>query len=168
MHSLGPLSRACKPPRRRRFHRAACGPMCGGRRPGARYADAARSTTPRLMCLVHPARIFDRDLSGAGVRLRTAQAAIRHSDPSLTANVYTDPKPLDVAGHGGEFAGPAACGGWRASRGGGGPLVIATGAYANLLDCGRERHVPRRHLSDRTIAVTSAGGSLARPPIFAV
>lgn len=29
--------------------------------------------------------------------LRTAQAAMRHSDPSLTANVYTDPKLLDVA-----------------------------------------------------------------------
>ncbi len=29
---------------------------------------------------------------------RTAQAAMRHSDPSLTANVYTDPKLLDVTG----------------------------------------------------------------------
>ena len=36
--------------------------------------------------------------SKAGVPLRTAQAALRHSDPSLTANVYTDPKLLDVAG----------------------------------------------------------------------
>ena len=36
--------------------------------------------------------------SKAGVPLRTAQAAMRHSDPSLTANVYTDPKLLDVAG----------------------------------------------------------------------
>ncbi len=35
---------------------------------------------------------------GASVPLRTAQAAMRHSDPSLTANVYTDPKLLDVAG----------------------------------------------------------------------
>ena len=34
----------------------------------------------------------------AGVPLRTAQAALRHSDPSLTVNVYTDPKLLDVAG----------------------------------------------------------------------
>jgi hypothetical protein len=33
-----------------------------------------------------------------GVPLRTAQDAMRHSDPSLTANVYTDPKLLDVAG----------------------------------------------------------------------
>ena len=36
--------------------------------------------------------------SGVGGPLRTAQAAMRHSDPSLTANVYTDPKLLDVAG----------------------------------------------------------------------
>jgi hypothetical protein len=33
-----------------------------------------------------------------GVPLRTAQDAMRRSDPSLTANVYTDPKLLDVAG----------------------------------------------------------------------
>ena len=37
-------------------------------------------------------------LSKGGVPLRTAQAAMRHSDPSLTANVYTDPALLDVAG----------------------------------------------------------------------
>ncbi len=30
--------------------------------------------------------------------LRIAQAAMRHSKPELTANVYTDPKLLDVAG----------------------------------------------------------------------
>ena len=30
--------------------------------------------------------------------MRTAQAAMRHSDPKLTANVYTDPVLLDVAG----------------------------------------------------------------------
>lgn len=41
---------------------------------------------------------FGTHLSKAGVPLRTAQAALRHSDPSLTANVYTDPKLLDVAG----------------------------------------------------------------------
>ena len=37
-------------------------------------------------------------LSKNGVSLRTAQAAKRHSDPRLTANVYTDPQLLDVAG----------------------------------------------------------------------
>jgi integrase len=48
---------------------------------------------------VHAMRhTFGTQLSKAGVPLRTAQAAMRHSDPSLTANVYTDPKLLDVAG----------------------------------------------------------------------
>ena len=35
-------------------------------------------------------------LSKGGVPLRTAQAAMRHSDPKLTANVYCDPHILDV------------------------------------------------------------------------
>ena len=35
-------------------------------------------------------------LSKGGVPLRTAQAAMRHSDPKLTANVYCDPFVLDV------------------------------------------------------------------------
>jgi integrase len=48
---------------------------------------------------VHALRTtFGTLLSKAGVPLRTAQAAMRHSDPSLTANVYTDPKLLDVHG----------------------------------------------------------------------
>jgi integrase len=48
---------------------------------------------------VHALRTtFGTLLSRGGVPLRTAQAALRHSDPSLTANVYTDPKLLDVAG----------------------------------------------------------------------
>ncbi len=48
---------------------------------------------------VHALRTtFGSLLSRAGVSLRTAQAAMRHSDPSLTANVYTDPRLLDVAG----------------------------------------------------------------------
>jgi len=41
---------------------------------------------------------FGTHLSKGGVPLRTAQAAMRHSDPRLTANVYTDPHLLDVAG----------------------------------------------------------------------
>jgi integrase len=36
-------------------------------------------------------------LARAGVPLRTAQAVMRHSDPSLTANIYTDPTLLDTA-----------------------------------------------------------------------
>ena len=42
---------------------------------------------------VHALRTtFGTLLSRGGVPLRTAQAAMRHSDPSLTANVYTDPE----------------------------------------------------------------------------
>jgi integrase len=48
---------------------------------------------------VHALRTtFGTLLSKGGVPLRTAQTAMRHSDPKLTANVYTDPKLLDVAG----------------------------------------------------------------------
>ena len=41
---------------------------------------------------------FGTLLGKGGVPLRTTQAAMRHSDPKLTANVYTDPKLLDVRG----------------------------------------------------------------------
>ena len=48
---------------------------------------------------VHALRTsFCTHLNLGGVPLRTAQAAMRHSDPHLTANVYTDPKLLDVHG----------------------------------------------------------------------
>lgn len=48
---------------------------------------------------VHALRTtFGTHLSKAGVPLRTAQAAMRHSDPKLTANSYTDPRLLDVHG----------------------------------------------------------------------
>ncbi len=48
---------------------------------------------------VHALRTtFGTLLSRGGVPLRTAQAAMRHSTPTLTANTYTDPKILDVAG----------------------------------------------------------------------
>ncbi len=48
---------------------------------------------------VHALRTtFATHLSMGGVPLRTAQAALRHSDPKLTANVYTDPQLLDVKG----------------------------------------------------------------------
>ena len=46
---------------------------------------------------VHSLRTtFGTLLSKGGVSLRTAQEAMRHSDPSLTANVYTDPRLLNV------------------------------------------------------------------------
>ncbi len=41
---------------------------------------------------------FGTLLGKGGVPLRTTQTAMRHSDPKLTANVYTDPKLLDVHG----------------------------------------------------------------------
>jgi len=48
---------------------------------------------------VHALRTtFGTLLGRGGVSLRTTQAAMRHSDPKLTANVYTDPKLLDVSG----------------------------------------------------------------------
>jgi len=37
-------------------------------------------------------------LSKSGVPMRVAQAAMRHTDPSLTMGIYTDPALLDVAG----------------------------------------------------------------------
>jgi integrase len=48
---------------------------------------------------VHAFRMtFATLMATAGVPLRTAQAAMRHSDPRLTANTYTDPHLLDVHG----------------------------------------------------------------------
>jgi integrase len=48
---------------------------------------------------IHGLRVtFCTSLCVAGVPLRTAQAAMRHSKPELTASIYTDPKLLDVAG----------------------------------------------------------------------
>ncbi len=48
---------------------------------------------------IHALRVtFCTHLCAAGVPLRTAQAAMRHSKPELTAAIYTDPELLDVAG----------------------------------------------------------------------
>ncbi len=48
---------------------------------------------------IHALRVsFGSHLCAAGVPLRTAQAAMRHSKPELTARVYVDVKLLDVAG----------------------------------------------------------------------
>jgi len=41
---------------------------------------------------------FGTHLGKGGVPLQTAQVAMRHSDPALTSNVYTDPRLLDVHG----------------------------------------------------------------------
>jgi integrase len=48
---------------------------------------------------IHALRVtFGTHLCAAGVPLRVAQTLMRHSKPELTANIYTDPKLLDVAG----------------------------------------------------------------------
>ena len=52
----------------------------------------------RTVCLHGLRHTFGTHLSKAGVPMRTAQAAMRHTDPALTMNVYTDPALLDVAG----------------------------------------------------------------------
>jgi integrase len=41
---------------------------------------------------------FGTHLALAGVELRRTQRLMRHSDPKLTATVYTDPALLDLAG----------------------------------------------------------------------
>ena len=64
--------------------------------------DLKRAGIPKLdergrVLDVHCLRgTFATLLSKGGIPLRTAQAAMRHSDPKLTANVYCDPFVLDV------------------------------------------------------------------------
>ncbi len=48
---------------------------------------------------IHALRVtFCSHLCAAGVPLRTAQVLMRHSKPELTANIYSDPKLLDIVG----------------------------------------------------------------------
>lgn len=48
---------------------------------------------------IHALRVtFASHLCAAGVPLRTAQVAMRHSKPELTASLYSDPQLLNVAG----------------------------------------------------------------------
>ena len=64
-----------------------------------KYAGIAKKDPRGRVMDFHALRhTFGTQLSVAGVPLRTAQSAMRHSDPSLTANVYTDPQLLDVLG----------------------------------------------------------------------
>jgi integrase len=58
-----------------------------------RHDDRGRSA-----CLHSLRYSFATWLSRAGVAPRTAMAALRHSDVSLTMSVYTDPRLLDVVG----------------------------------------------------------------------
>ena len=57
-----------------------------------------RDDRDRVACVHSLRHGFGTLLQAAGVGLRTAQAAMRHSDPKLTANTYTDARLLDVAG----------------------------------------------------------------------
>lgn len=66
---------------------------CGGKE--VVFKTDERGPTIDIHALQHT---FGTRLCRAGVPLCTAQAGMHHSDPSLTGNVYTDPKPLDVAG----------------------------------------------------------------------
>ena len=71
--------------------------------PVSRMTSLMSRTAAGLTTGLHRRRARDRTtfgtlLSRGGVPLRTAQAAMRHSTPVLTANTYTDPKLLDVAG----------------------------------------------------------------------
>ncbi len=71
---------------------------------------------------------FGTHLSKAGVPLRTAQAAMRHCDPKLTANLYTDPRLLDV--HGAVEALPTLS--LTATRNDGAEVMRATGTMGAL------------------------------------
>ncbi len=58
-----------------------------------RAAGIAKRDDRGRTVAVHGMRTtFGTHLSKGGVPLRTAQAALRHSKPDLTANVYTDPR----------------------------------------------------------------------------
>ncbi len=62
-------------------------------------ADIPKRDERNRVVDVHALRVtLGSHLCAAGVPLRIAQAALRHSKPELTANIYTDPKLLDVAG----------------------------------------------------------------------
>jgi len=43
-------------------------------------------------------KMFGTHLAMKGMDLRTTQRLMRHSDPRLTANLYTDPMLLDMKG----------------------------------------------------------------------
>jgi len=68
------------------------------------YRDLAVAGIPKTdghgrVVDVHALRhSYGSHLGKAGVGPRTAQAAMRHSDPKLTANIYQDPRILDLAG----------------------------------------------------------------------
>jgi integrase len=58
----------------------------------------------RLACRSCLRLTYGTHLALAGVDLRTTQKLMRHSDPKLTANVYTDPVLLDLRAAAGKLA----------------------------------------------------------------
>ncbi len=66
--------------------------------PSGRWAIDTRDDRGRTLDIHALRTTFGTLLAAAGVPLRTAQEALRHSDPRLTANIYTDPRLLDVEG----------------------------------------------------------------------
>ena len=63
------------------------------------FAGIAKRDERGRVVDVHAFRMtFCTNMAAAGIPLQTAQVAMRHSDPKLTANVYTDIDLLDVRG----------------------------------------------------------------------
>lgn len=77
---------------------------------------ANREQSDRLEFADHDGRVFDfhslrgqfiTDLGRAGVPLTTAQKLARHSDPNLTANLYTHLQSADLASAVGQLSAPS-------------------------------------------------------------
>ncbi len=63
------------------------------------YAGIQKTDERGRVLDVHAFRMtFCTNMAAAGIPLQTAQVAMRHSDPKLTANIYTDIDLLDVRG----------------------------------------------------------------------
>lgn len=63
------------------------------------FAGIAKRDERGRVVDVHAFRMtFCSNMAAAGIPLQTAQVAMRHSDPKLTANIYTDIDLLDVRG----------------------------------------------------------------------
>jgi integrase len=63
------------------------------------YAGIQKTDERGRVLDVHAFRMtFCTNMAAAGIPLQTAQVAMRHSDPKLKANIYTDIDLLDVRG----------------------------------------------------------------------
>jgi len=103
-----------------------------------RFAEIEKEDEHRRIIDIHSFRYtFATHLCRAGVPLRTVQAAMRHSDPKLTANVYTDPALLDVAGA--IDALPA----WSLKR-----PVVESAVATESSDLRETQHVPKHVLDE--------------------